>query len=303
VFAYSEVGVRCVRQLLMQGVEIPILFTHVDDPGESHWFGSVTELARQHGLRVETPDNPNTPHWIAEGRRANPDFLFSFYYRHMLKSDWLSIPRLGALNMHGSLLPKYRGRAPVHWAIIQGETRTGASFHYMLEKPDAGALVDQQSVAILENENALEVSLKVAAAAEQVLARSLPRLIAGEAQAQPLDLAEGSYFGRRRPEDGRIDWRRGARAIHDLVRAVAPPFPGAFTDVNGCRLAVLETRVDGEPVRESSAVPCLYAAHDAWYADCVDGRRLKILRLAMNHEPVAPNAPPSALSNQPLALT
>jgi methionyl-tRNA formyltransferase len=302
VFAYSEVGVRCVRELLKQGVQIPILFTHVDDPGESHWFASVSELAAQHGLRVETPDNPNTPEWIAEGRRANPDFLFSFYYRHMLTGDWLSIPRLGALNMHGSLLPKYRGRAPVHWAIIHGETRTGASLHYMLEKPDAGALVDQQSVPILENENALEVSLNVAAAAEQVLARSLPKLISGEVHAKPLDLAQGSYFGRRRPEDGRIDWKQGARAIHDLVRAVAPPFPGAFTDVNGCRLAVLETRVDGEPVRHATQAPCLYAANGAWYADCVDGRRLKILRLAMNHEPVAPNAAPSVLSNQPLAL-
>ena len=302
VFAYSEVGVRCVRELLKQGVEIPILFTHVDDPGESHWFASVTELGRQHGLRIETPDEPNTPEWITEGRRANPDFLFSFYYRHMLSADWLSIPRLGALNMHGSLLPKYRGRAPVHWAIIHGETRTGASLHYMLEKPDAGALVDQQSVPILENDNALEVSVKVAAAAQQVLARSLPKLISGQAQSQPLDLAQGSYFGRRRPEDGRIDWKQGARAIHDLVRAVAPPFPGAFTDVNGCRLAVLETRVDGEPARHAAQAPCLYAANDEWYADCVDGRRLKIVRMAMNHEPVEPNAAPSVLSKQPLAL-
>jgi methionyl-tRNA formyltransferase len=127
-------------------------------------------------------------------------------------------------------------------------------------------------------------------------------LISGQAQAQPLDLALGSYFGRRRPEDGRIDWKQGARAIHDLVRAVAPPFPGAFTDVNGCRLAVLETRVDGEPARHAAQAPCLYAANDAWYADCVDGGRLKILRMAMNHEPVEPNAAPSVLSKQPLAL-
>jgi len=204
--------------------------------------------------------------------------------------------------MHGSLLPAYRGRAPVHWAIIHGEAATGASLHYMLEKPDAGALVDQQSVPIRENDSALDVSFKVAEAAEQVLRRSLPKLIAGTAQARSLDLARGSYFGRRRPEDGRIDWRQGARAIHDLVRAVAPPFPGAFTEVNGCRLGVLETRVDDEPVRYAAQAPCLYAADDAWYADCVDGRRLKILRLAMGQTPVAPNAPPPALSNQPLAL-
>jgi methionyl-tRNA formyltransferase len=302
VFAYSEVGVRCVRELLSQGVEIPLLFTHADDPGESQWFGSVRQLAEARGLRVETPDDPNTPEWLAAGAAASPDFLFSFYYRHMLDPAWLKIARLGALNMHGSLLPKYRGRAPVHWAILKGESVTGASLHYMVEKPDAGALVDQQSVPILENDTALDVSLKVAGAAALVLRRSLPKLIAGTAPARALDLTQGSYFGRRRPEDGRIDWRCAARVIHDLVRAVAPPFPGAFTEVNGCRLAVLETRLDERPVRYAGQVPCLYAEDGAWYADCADGRRLRIVQLCLNGEAVMPGAAPPALAHQPLSL-
>ena len=250
VFAYSEVGVRCLRELLAQDVQIPLFSRMPTIPPSSRWFGSVKELAETHRLKVETPDDPNTLEWIAEGRRARPDFVFSFYYRHMLGSAWLDMPKRGALNMHGSLLPKYRGRAPVHWAIIHGESATGASLHYMLEKPDAGALVDQQSVPILENDTALEVSMKVADAAQQVLARSLPKLIAGSAAARALDLAQGSYFGRRRPEDGRIDWRAGARAIHDLVRAVAPPFPGAFTEVNGCA-----ARGAGYPRRSRPAAP------------------------------------------------
>ena len=302
VFAYSEVGVRCLGELLAQGVEIPLVFSHADDPAENQWFGSVVALGQRHGLRVETPADPNTPEWLAAGRAAAPDFIFSFYYRYLLNPAWLALPRRGALNLHGSLLPKYRGRAPVHWAILRGETVTGASLHYMLEKPDAGALVDQQSVPILENDTALDVSLKVAAAAQTVLARSLPALIAGTAPARPLDLAAGSYVGKRRPEDGRIDWRQGARTIHDLVRAVAPPFPGAFTDLNGCRLQVLETRVDDGPVVYPDAAPCLYAAHGVWYADCADGRRLKILRLALAGEPVLPGAAPPALASLPFAL-
>ena len=302
VFAYSEVGVRCVRELLAQGVEIPLLFTHADDPGESRWFASVQQLAGAHHLRVATPDDPNTPQWIDAGRAAGVDFLFSFYYRHMLDKAWLTVARRGALNMHGSLLPKYRGRAPVHWAILNGEAVTGASLHYMVEKPDAGALVDQQSVPILQNDTALDVSFKVAEAAVEVLRRSLPLLIAGSAKAIPLDLGSGSYFGRRRPEDGRIDWTRPARAVHDLVRAVAPPFPGAFTEVNGCRLAVLETRVDAQPSRFSSLAPCLYAVDGEWYVDCVDGRRLKVTRLAIDGELVTPGGAPPALMRQPLAL-
>jgi methionyl-tRNA formyltransferase len=221
----------------------------------------------------------------------------------MLNSAWLDLAKRGALNMHGSLLPKYRGRAPVHWAIIHGETATGASLHYMLEKPDAGALVDQQSVPVLENDTALDVSMKVAEAAQRVLARSLPKLIAGSAAARALDLGQGSYFGRRRPEDGRIDWRAGARTIHDLVRAVAPPFPGAFTEVNGLRLELQETRVEPGPPRHPERAPCLYAEGGEWYADCSDGRRLRILKLAAGNRPLAPNAAPAALSNQPLALT
>jgi methionyl-tRNA formyltransferase len=303
VFAYSEVGVRCVRELLAQGVSIPLLFSHADDPNESQWFGSVRQLAEMHGLNIVTPDSPNTAEWISKGGAVRPDFIFSFYYRHMLDKAWLALPRHGALNIHGSLLPKYRGRAPVHWAIIHGESMTGASLHYMVEKPDAGALVDQEAVPILENDTALEVSMKVAAAAEAVLRRSLPKLIAGTAFSQPLDLTKGSYFGRRRPEDGRIDWRCGARAVHDLVRAVAPPFPGAFTEVNGCRLALLETRLDTHPVKYAGRTPCLYSLDGAWYADCVDGRRLKILQLTADGEPVVHNTVPPALVHQPLTLS
>jgi methionyl-tRNA formyltransferase len=303
VFAYSEVGFRCLRVLLAQGVEVPLLFTHADDPRELRWWGDVRQLARDAGLRVETPTEPNSPQWLEAGREAAPDFLFSFYYRYMLAPAWLEVARRGALNMHGSLLPRYRGRAPVHWAILNGETETGASLHYMVAKPDAGALVDQQPVPILEDDTALSVSLKVAAAAEVVLARSLPRLIDGTSVARPLDLAQGSYFGRRSPEDGRIDWSRGARAVHDLVRAVAPPFPGAFTDVNGCRLALWETRLDPQPALHGGLVPCLYAVGDDWYADCADGRRLKIVQLAVDGVPVRPGEAPPALSGLPLHLS
>ena len=172
----------------------------------------------------------------------------------------------------------------------------------MLAKPDAGALVDQQSVPILENDTALTVSLTVAAAAELVLARSLPRLIDGNSKAQPLDLSQGTYFGRRTPEDGRIDWRRGARAVHDLVRAVAPPFPGAFTDVNGCRLGLWETRPEAGPALHAGLAPCLYAVGDDWYADCADGRRLKITQLAADGQRVRPNHAPPALSELPVQL-
>src|SRR5207245_6804252 len=164
------------------------------------------------------------------------------YYRLMVGVPLLAIPGRGAFNMHGSLLPNCRGRVPVNCAIIRGETETGATLHEMVEKPDAGRIVDQEALAILPDDLAVDVFGKVTEAAERVLRRSLPKLADGSAVLRAQDRFKGGYFGGRRPEDGRIDWSAPAKRVHDLVRAVAPPYPGAFTEVEGTRLRVLRTR-------------------------------------------------------------
>ena len=145
--------------------------------------------------------------------------------------------------MHGSLLPKYRGRVPVNWAIIHGETETGATLHYMTEKPDAGDIVAQTGVPILPDDTAGEVFAKVTVASELTLARVLPALLAGSAPRRKQEVANASYFGGRRPEDGVIDWSKSAAEIHNLVRAVAPPYPGARTTLGGRSARVLRARV------------------------------------------------------------
>ena len=244
VFAYSDVGVRCLRVLLDAGLHVPLVVTHCDDPAETRWFDSVAELAAEHGLSCVAPDDPNTPEFLAFAQEAvgRPDFLFSFYYRRMLAGPWLALPASGAFNMHGSLLPKYRGRAPVNWAVIHGERETGATLHLMNEKPDNGAIVDQCAVPILGDDTARDVFDKVVVAAEIVLARSLPRLSDGSARFTEQDLSQGRYFGARRPEDGRIPGDANARQIHDLVRALAPPYPRAFMFVRGRRVFIERTR-------------------------------------------------------------
>lgn len=241
VFAYHDVGVRCLQVLLDAGIDISMVVTHADAASETIWFRSVASVAREHGLRCVTPADPHTPELLAEARAAEPDFLFSFYYRQMLKRDWLELPRRGAFNMHGSLLPQYRGRAPVNWAVIHGERETGATLHRMNEKPDNGAIVDQFAVPILSNDTAHDVFGKVTLAAEIVLVRSLPGLVDGTAVERPQDLSQGRYFGGRRPEDGRIPNDADARRIHDLVRALAPPYPGAFMHVAGKRIFIERT--------------------------------------------------------------
>jgi len=270
VFAYHDVGVRCLRVLLEAGVRVPLVVTHRDDPAERVFFGSVAELARSKG--IETLEDPEEN--LLERRIANlaPDFVFSFYYRRMLPPELLAAARRGAFNLHGSLLPKYRGRAPVNWAVLKGETETGATLHEMIAKPDAGRIVDQEPVPIGPDETAAEVMAKVAAAAERVLKRSIGKLVAGTAQLKPQDLARGSYFGGRRPEDGRIDWSSSALEIHNLVRAVAPPYPGAFTE----GMKILRTRI--EPARKAlRSGP--YQENGEWFAGCGDGKVLRLLEV------------------------
>ncbi len=274
VFAYHDVGVRCLSVLLAHGVKVALVVTHQDDPRENIWFGSVERLAREHGLEVVMPDAPDGE-LLSRVEALAPEFLFSFYYRHMLPPAFLAAARRGAFNVHGSLLPRYRGRVPVNWAILRGERETGATLHEMVAKPDAGRIVDQMAVPILPDDIALEVFRKVTVAAEVVLHRSLPRLLDGTAELHPQDLAAGGYFGGRKPEDGRIPWDQGARAIHDLVRAVAPPYPGAFTDVRGARVRVLRTLVTGERRKPAPPVLCLDA--DRILARCADGGELHLI--------------------------
>jgi methionyl-tRNA formyltransferase len=275
VFAYHNVGVRCLSVLLARGVDVALVVTHRDNPAETIWFDSVAALADMHGIPVITPDDPNTPEVLAAVTDAKPDFLFSFYYRHMLKAPLLAVAPRGAYNMHGSLLPQYRGRVPVNWAVLRGETETGATLHVMNEKPDNGAIVDQQAVPILPNDTAHDVFGKVTVAAEQVLWRCLPALLAGTHPLTVQDLSQGGYFGGRKPEDGRIDWRWPAKQLHDFVRALAHPYPGAFADIDGKRLIVWRSWL----LPPGQVLPTSRLAVDGGQVvvECADGSRLQLL--------------------------
>ena len=290
VFAYHNVGVRCLSVLLAHGVDVACVVTHEDNPNETIWFDSVAALAALHGIPVITPENPNDPAIFAELAALQPDFLFSFYYRQMLKAPLLALPKRGAWNMHGSLLPKYRGRVPVTWAIIHGERETGATLHQMVEKPDAGGILAQQAVPILPDDTAFDVFKKVTLAAEMALDRVLPDLLAGRAVAQAQDLAAGSYFGGRKAEDGRIDWTQPAARVHNLIRAVAPPYPGAYADTARGRLKVLRSLHPTGETGPYGGRPTLFVRNGHLYAECGDGRLLRLLAVELNGLPLVPES-------------
>jgi methionyl-tRNA formyltransferase len=237
-FGYSEVGHDCLALLLERGDNVVALITHEDNPQEKIWFKTPAVAAREHGLPVYTPATVNTSEWVEQIAALRPDLILSVYYRNMISGKILALPRLGAWNLHGSLLPKYRGRAPINWAVLHGEPRSGMTLHRMVRSADAGAIVDQEGVDLGPRDTAEQAFRKVLPCARRVLARQIDALLAGTAPETPQDESQATYFGGRKPEDGRIVWTQTSAQIFNLIRAVTDPYPGAFTDVGAARLLV-----------------------------------------------------------------
>jgi methionyl-tRNA formyltransferase len=244
-FGYSQIGHRAVKLLAERGDEVPAVVTHRDDPHENRWYKTPAEAAAEHGLQVIYAEDlgPGGTEELAE--RLAPDLVLSVFYRDLLSARVLAAPRLAALNLHPSLLPAYRGRAPINWVLVHGETETGITLHHMTAKADAGDIVAQRAVPIAPRDTALSLYLKVEQAGIELLAEALPLVAEGRAPRIPQDLSSSTYFGRRRPEDGRIDWSWPAARIDCLVRAVAPPWPGAFGDLEGHRVTIAAGEPDG----------------------------------------------------------
>ena len=237
-FGYSEVGYECLDLLLTRGDRVVALITHEDNPNEKIWFKTPAAAARDKDIPIFTPEKVNTPEWVERIAALQPDLILSVYYRNMISSRILALPRLGAFNLHGSLLPKYRGRAPINWAVLHGEPRIGMTLHRMVKQADAGAIVDQEGVDLGPRDTAEQAFRKVLPCARRVLARQIDALLTGTAPETPQDESQATYFGGRKPEDGRIDWTQTSRQIFDLIRAVTDPYPGAFTEVGTARLMV-----------------------------------------------------------------
>ncbi len=271
VFAYGGFGCAGVDALARAGAAIVHGYSHADDPAEHRWWPSVAERIGALGapceldadLRDQGPDSA-----LARLRALRPDFLFSFYFRKMIPERVLATAAQGGYNLHGSLLPRYRGRAPINWQLVNGEARSGLTLHRMVRSADAGDIVAQAAIAVPPDQDAHGLTTALLALAPAFLDGALPGLLAGRARHLPQDHSQATVFRGRTPDDGAIDWRWSARRIHDLVRAVAPPWPGAFSAILGQRVAIDRTAVAAEEgafgapgtVLEDSRVACAAGA-------------------------------------------
>jgi len=245
VLAYGNIGCVGIKALLKHSFEIVGVFTHQDNPEETVWFDSVAELASEHRIPVFAPTDINHSLWVEKVKELSPDILFSFYYRNLIHRPILDIPKAGCLNLHGSLLPKYRGRVPINWVLVNGEKETGVTLHYMTPRADDGDIVAQKKIAINDDDTAFTLHRKVAQAADKLLDEVLLQIQKGNALRIPQDHGKATYFGGRRPADGEIEWIKTAREVRNLIRAVTKPFPGAFSFIGERKCFFWEAREIG----------------------------------------------------------
>ena len=243
VFAYHDIGCAGIQALLDSGYDIAAVFTHADDPEENTFYASVAQLCASKGIPVHAPEDVNHPLWIERIAKLSPEYIFSFYYRNLLSEQLLATAKKGAFNLHGSLLPSYRGRAPANWVLVNGESETGVTLHRMVKRADAGAIVAQQHVAIERSDTALSLHGKLRIAATDLLRDTLPAMLQGKTSETAQDESQASVFGRRTAADGKLVWAKPAEQLFNLVRAVTQPYPGAFCAVGEHKLIVWSAEV------------------------------------------------------------
>jgi len=282
LFAYQEMGYECMRVLLELGAPIKAVFTHADDPHEEIWWNSCAELARTNSIPVFTAESrdPKLPNRIAA---IAPSIIYSFYYRHLLSQSILKCAPRGAFNLHGSLLPAYRGRAPVNWVLVNGESKTGVTLHHMVARADAGDIVAQREVPIDDCDTALSLYRKLIPVGADLIRQMHPRIAAGTAPRRKQDIEQGSYYGRRRPEDGRIDWNWPARRVFNLVRAVTHPYPGAFCVADGRKLMVWSAAISSELGNHAAPGTIIRPSLDSTEVACGSGS-LRLLRVEFERD-------------------
>lgn len=245
-------GRRCLEALLAMGEPFAGFITLKEEIAATT-SGAVPfdDLASRHGVPLLKVRDLNHPANVERVRAMRPDLILVIGWTRLLGAGILAIPPLGAIGFHASLLPRYRGRAPVNWAIINGETETGNTMFFLDGGVDTGDIIAQRRIVISAEDTCATLYEKVAAEAIGMLRENLPLLKRGAAPRLSQDHAKATVMPARRPEDGLIDWSKNPAALHNWIRALTHPYPGAFTYLGSRPLFVWK----GEPARTGSGAP------------------------------------------------
>jgi methionyl-tRNA formyltransferase len=237
-------AVPALRVLLDSDAEvIEVVTLLAERAGGTAGFVDLEPLASAGGIPVRRVANINSAESIDHARRLRPDLIVVTGWTRLLSSELLAVPRRGCVGFHASLLPRHRGRAPVNWAILRGETETGNTMMFLDAGADTGDIIDQRPVRIEPSDTCATVYDKVGAAGADMLRRQLPALLDGTAPRRPQRHDGEAPLPKRTPAMGITNWNRPARAVHDWVRALTEPYPGAFTFLDDTQVMLWSSAV------------------------------------------------------------
>ena len=282
IFGYHNVCMIGINVLMEQNICISAVFTHREDKNEKIWFKSVSDYCVKKGIRYYFEEDYDDEGILKIVKKFNPTCIFSFYYRKIIPQSILDIPKFGAINLHGSLLPKYRGRCPVNWQLINGETKGGVTLHYMLKNPDSGDIIAQKEFPIKENDTPLDVYSKLEKFGRIILSENVDAIIKGKCCRTPQDNSIATYYGGRKPEDGVINWQWNTEKIYNLIRAVTKPYPGAFTIFKNKKLIIwTATKLHNSVTNTSLSKGTIQIFKGEYFVKTGDGL-LKLERIEFN---------------------
>ena len=239
-------AVPALGVLLDSGVEIVEVVTlPAERAAGTSGFVDLEPLARAHGIELRRCADINSAGSVRHVRELRPDLMVVTGWTRLLSAELLGVPPRGVVGFHASLLPRYRGRAPVNWAILRGEARTGNTMMYLDAGTDTGDIIDQQTVPIGLDDTCATVYAKVGEAGADMLERHLRALLDGTAPRRPQGPADGPPLPKRTPGMGITDWNRPGRAVHDWIRALTWPYPGAFGFLAGRKTMLWTSALDG----------------------------------------------------------
>lgn len=274
-----ELAVPPLERLLEAGYDVSLVVTQPDRPkgrGRQLAASPVKVCAARHGLPLFQPDRIRRPECVERLRQEGADVMVVVGYGQIIPQAIIDLPRLGIINVHASLLPKYRGAAPIQWAVAQGETVTGVTTMRIDAGLDTGDMLLKAEVEIGPEETAAELSPRLARAGAELLLRTLAGLEQGTITPQPQDHSQATLAPMLKKEDGLIAWSWPASAVHNRVRGMQP-WPGAYTTFRGQTLQIWRTRL-----RDEAAPPgVLRKAGRALVAGCGGGGSVELLEVQL----------------------
>jgi len=252
----GEIGYRCLQAAIdSTAAEVVAVFSYRVEPPQSEYVDRIQELCHSHRIQFSQSSNVGSAELEQLWTTLDLDYLFAIKWRTMVPQRVIDTARHGLIVFHASLLPKYRGWAPVNWPLINGEKETGVTMFYAADDVDAGDIIEQRDRCITDGDDAGTIDAWLNDTVEEMLKQNLPRLADGTAARTPQNHEQATYTIWRSPEDGRIDWHKPAREIWNLIRGLTRPYPGAFAILDGRKLIVWSAEIETNPRRYVGSVP------------------------------------------------